>query len=88
MLVLDHKAVSCGRNVLADDSCFLGPDLLQRHMVIYFRLIWTNEIGQNGFLTVGTDVLVGPQSYFNEKLCLVAIAARPEVAPYQSWVPK
>ena len=52
-------------------------------MVIYFRSTWTNEIGQNGILTVGADVLGGPQSYFNEKLRLVAIAARPEVAPYR-----
>ena len=51
-------------------------------MVIYFRTIRTNKIGQNGIL-VGADVPVGPQSYFNEKLRLVAIAAHPEVTPYR-----
>ena len=57
-------------------------------MVIYFSPIPTNEIRQNGSLSVGADVLGGPQSYFNEKLRLVAITARPEVAPYQYWIPK
>ena len=47
----------------------------------YFSPTLANEIRQNGILTVGADVLVGPQSYFNETLVLLRLRRDMDIAP-------
>ena len=48
----------------------------------------SSKIKQNGILTVGADVLVGPQSYFNGTLVLLRLRRDWDIAPYQPGVPK
>ena len=57
-------------------------------MGIYFSPTSVNKIRQNCIFTVGADVLVGPQSYFNEILVLLRLRRDGDIAPYQSRVPK
>ena len=57
-------------------------------MVIYFRPIGANEIKHFVDFRGRGRAPRGPQSYFNENLRLVAIAARAERGPYHCLISK